>query len=115
MSPLVACGGDTLERIFKSVKTDVGKIRARGGQVVFIREPSSGPYLEVENKVYPRVKFWDRLLKETNATGIHFADYPETAAYNCPEWSHLTPKDASSYTQALISILEQKNGWKIKK
>jgi hypothetical protein len=115
MTPVAACGGDTLSGIFKSVKADVDKIIARGGKVVFVREPSSGPYLELENKVYPRTLFWDRLLKETNAPGVHFADYPEIASYNCPEWSHLAPKDAISYTQALIPILEQKTGWKIKK
>jgi hypothetical protein len=115
MTPVVACGGDTLEGIFKSVKADVDKIRVRGGNVIFVREPSSGAYLEVENKVYPRVLFWDRLLKETNSPGVYFADYPEIAHFNCPEWSHLSHKDAMAYTQSLISIIEQKTGWKIKK
>ena len=103
--------GDTLLTVFKRAKNDIDKIKARGGQVLFVRTPSNGPYEEAEKIVYPRAKYWDVLLAYTNTPGIYFKDFPETAHFVCPEWSHLTPKDAVIYTKALINILEQK-GWK---
>ncbi len=115
MQPRAASGGDTLTGIIQSVKKDVDKIRSRGGEVVFLREPSNGPYLENEKQFYPRDKFWERLLKETGVVGIHYADFPALSKYTCPEWSHLTPQDAITFTQDLIPILEEKTGWKIKK
>jgi hypothetical protein len=107
-------GGDTLTGIIQSVKASVDKIKARGGQVVFIREPSNGPYLEVEKKLFPRDAYWDRLLKDTQCVGIHFEDYPALSKYTCPEWSHLSQQDAVTFTQDLVPILEEKAGWKIK-
>ena len=102
--------GDSLETIFKEVKTSIDKITARGGKVIFVRTPSSGGYWETEQSVYPREQYWDAMLAYTNTPGIHFKDYPETANLICPEWSHLTPDDAITYTKAFIRMLEQK-GW----
>lgn len=101
--------GDTLRNIFKEVKTAIDKIESRGGKIMFVRTPSSGGYLEKENAVYPRNEYWDQLLAITNKEGIHFSDYPETAHFICPEWSHLSSKDAILYTKALADQLKQKN------
>lgn len=105
---------EKLDAIFNSVKRDVDKIKARGGQVLFVRPPSSGPYWEAEMKGFPRAAYWDRLLKTTGCQGIYFKDYPATADFICPEWSHLTPADAVIYTKNLIQILEEK-GWSFHK
>jgi hypothetical protein len=64
-----------------------------------------------EQKGFPREKYWDRLLSFTNSPGIHFADYPPIAHFVCPEWSHLSPQDAATFTTHFISLLEEK-GWK---
>ena len=90
-----------LERVRVAVET----IRARGGRVVFVRPPSAGPLRELERKFSPREAFWDRLLAVTGAAGIHFEDYPELAGFDCPEWSHLTARDAVRYTQAVTPLL----------
>lgn len=103
--------GDTLLTVFKEVKNDIDRIKARGGQVLFVRTPSSGAYLDIEKINYPRQKFWDALLAYTHTPGIYFEDYPETAHFVCPEWSHLNPTDAVIYTKALINILEKEKGW----
>lgn len=105
-----AIKGDSLLAVFKEIKTSVDKIRSRGGQVIFVRTPSSGGYWETEQVVYPRTEYWDALLTYTNAPGIHFIDYPETASFICPEWSHLSPKDAITYTHHLVRIVQEK-GW----
>lgn len=102
--------GDTLEMVFKEIKTDIDKIRARGGEVMFVRTPSSGGYLKTERKVYPREQYWDRLLAYTNTPGIYFSDYSEIAHFVCPEWSHLAPKDGITFTKNLVRIIQEK-GW----
>ncbi|MDQ3552575.1 MAG: hypothetical protein M3413_13740 [Bacteroidota bacterium] len=101
--------GDSLQQIFIQVKTSIDKIRARGGDVIFVRTPSSGGYIETENFVYPREKYWDQMLAFTNSNGIHFTDYPVTAKMICPEWSHLSTKDAILYTKVFIDQLKEKN------
>jgi len=99
-----------LDAIFKSVKIATDKIKARGGQVLFVRTPSSGPYLQGENIVFPREKYWDRLLAETQCPGIHFMDYPAIAHFDCPEFSHLQLKDAVTFTKEFVKILNTVDG-----
>ena len=104
--------GDSLITVFKEIKTGVDKIKARGGEVIFVRTPSSGVYIETEQVAYPRKEYWDGLLAYTGCKGIHFEDYPEIAHFICPEWSHLNSADAVIYTKTFIRILEQEKGWK---
>lgn len=103
--------GDTLRAFLAQTKKAIDKIKARGGIVVFVRPPSNGPYIEMENRLYPRQKYWDYLLEYTNTPGVHYADYPGTANLMCAEWSHLTLTDAATYTAQLINILQQEKGW----
>ncbi len=99
------------DAIFKSVTQHVNKIKARGGEVVFVRTPSSGPYFMGESMGFPRDKFWDRLLKETNCPGIHFKDYPAIANFDCPELSHLKKSDAVIFTKHFYELLSQQKGF----
>jgi hypothetical protein len=101
---------DKLDSLIERVKGEVNQIKARGGEVIFIRTPSSGTYLEFEHKTFPRKQYWDKLLQVTQCEGIYFADYPATAHFECPEFSHLSRPDAIAYTRNLIDILNQ-NGW----
>ena len=107
--------GEALEMVFKEVKDAVDKIRARGGQVVFVRPPSSGPGLEVELATHPRSEYWDALLKYTDTPGIYYADYPAIANFVCPEWSHLHPNDVITFTGDLVRILRDEMGWEFGK
>ncbi len=103
---------DELNAIFQSVKEATDKIKARGGEVVFLRPPSSGPALMGEKGRFPREKYWDRLLVETGCPGIHYADYPAIANFICPEDSHLKVQDGAIFTKKIIEILVQEKGWK---
>jgi len=96
------------------IKNNIDKIKARGGKVILVRTPSTGIFWKAEEKDYPREKFWNRLVEVTNAPAIHFMDYEAVTNFNCPDNSHLTPKDAIVFTENLVSILEQK-GWKFSK
>ena len=102
-----------LTAIFNSVKVAVDKIRARGGEVLFVRTPSSGAYLQGETMGFPRDKYWNRILDVTQCPGIHFLDYPAIAHFECPELSHLSRPQAIIFTKNFIEILEKEKGWKL--
>jgi hypothetical protein len=94
-----------IHRAIAEAVAAVRKIRARGGEVVFIRPPSAGPFLERELRRAPRAETWDRLLRETGRFGIYYADYPAMRALEPPEWSHLTREDAARFTRAYVAVL----------
>ena len=106
--------GKLLDSIFNIVKINIDKIKKRGGDVIFVRTPSSGPVLEEEHKYFPRKIYWDQLLKSTGCKGIYFSDFPAISNFSCPESSHLSPADAIVYTKNLIKYLEEA-GWKFYK
>ncbi len=87
----------------------VREIQYRGGNVIFLRAPISGKYLDYETRCYPRHKYWDELLKRTGAKGVHYADYRTLSTFECPEWSHLLASDALVFTHELVEILEKEN------
>jgi hypothetical protein len=107
--------GDTLLHMIQTVKEATDKIKARGGNILFVRTPSSGPYWMVESKGFPKEKCWNKLLEITGCPGIHFMDYPSINHFVCPEWSHLAPKDAVTFTTELVKILKAEKGWKFSK
>jgi hypothetical protein len=113
MDPTPPVSGKALDDIFASVKHELDQIKSRGGEVVFIRTPSSGPFFMGEGFGYPRAKYWDRLLAATGCKGIYFKDYPAMSNLICPEFSHLQPRDAIVYTNGLIAAIKQQTGWKL--
>ena len=108
--PTPPLAGNALEKVLEDVRLYINKIRSRGGRVMFVRTPSSGPMWEAEEKKYPRNQYWERMLSYTGSEGIHFKDDPVTAQMICPEWSHLAPQDVITYTKQLIQSLRDK-GW----
>ena len=83
----------------------VRRIRARGGDVIFVRPPSA-PQLRVnEEKRIPKARGWDRLLVGARARGIHFDDLPAARHLLIPEWSHLSGKCATVFTDAYVRRL----------
>ncbi len=107
--------GPKLDSILDRVKIAVDKIKARGGEVLFVRTPSSGAYLMGEKMGFPREKYWDRILAVTGCPGLHFADYPAIDHFVCPEFSHLSQSDAIVFTKNFIKILSEEKGWKFPK
>jgi hypothetical protein len=85
----------------------VRRIRARGGDVIFIRPPSA-PQLRVnEQQRIPKALGWDRLLVGANAKGIHADDLPQAQNLELPEYSHLSRKCAAVFTDAYVRRLVQ--------
>ena len=85
----------------------VRRIRARGGDVIFIRPPSS-PELRINEEArVPRAKGWEGLLAAANAKGIHADDLHQAQKLVLPEWSHLTRKCAAVFTDAYVRRLTE--------
>jgi hypothetical protein len=94
-----------VDRVSAEVASEAAKIRTRGGNVVFIRFPSSGPVYAEENRGFPRQLAWEPFLSKTHATGVHLSDYSQLQGYWLPEWSHMAAEDAPRFTRALAHIV----------
>lgn len=97
--------GQVLEARFRDTAQHVARIRARGGRVVFLRLPVTGPLLAREEQLAPRALTWDRLVRESGVPAIHFEEHPELRAFDCPEWSHLSAEDSVEFTRRLVPHL----------
>ena len=84
----------------------VERINARGGKVVFYREPVSGEHIELDEQNFPRDKYWDRLAAIMPATMIDFRDYPPLNI-DTPDTSHIDIKDIDRHTRAFVRALRQ--------
>lgn len=92
-------------RVVASSRTAAAALRGRGGEVVFIRPPSS-PELRVnEERRLPRKAGWDALLAKVPAKGIHADDLPQAQGLDLPEYSHLSRACARVFTDAYVRAL----------
>jgi hypothetical protein len=80
----------------------VAKIRARGGEVVFVRPPSAPELRVYEEETVPRSRGWDRLLEGADVRGVHFADDPAMQGLVLPEYSHLSHACATVFSDAYV-------------
>ena len=85
----------------------VRRIRARGGEVLFVRPPSSPELRTIEEKRLPRARGWDMLVAGAKAKGIHADDLPQAQQLILPEWSHLTRACATVFTDAYVRRLTE--------
>jgi hypothetical protein len=91
----------------KRTREAVAKIRARGGDVIFVRPPAGGSLLESENAVLPRSRGWDPLMQGAQVKGLHYLDDPVSSALFPPELSHLSKACSTVYTDAYVRQLAQ--------
>jgi len=94
--------GETIHAVLVRTKAAVDKIRARGGDVVFVRPPSAPDLRAIEDKHVPRAKAWDTLLAYTHSNGIHIDDLPAAQNLTLPEGSHLSRVCATVFTDAYL-------------
>ena len=87
-------------------KKAVATIRARGGEVVFVRPPSDIHLRVNEEAQVPKAKGWDALLRDTHSVGVHNDDLPPSVRHLImPEWSHLNRACATVFTDAYVRRL----------
>jgi hypothetical protein len=94
-------------RVIHRSRQAAGALRARGGEIGFIRPPSA-PALRVnEDKRIPRGRGFDALLAGVPAKGIHADDLPTAGKLNLPEYSHLSRACARVFTDAYVRRLTE--------
>ena len=91
---------DAIEARFRNTTAAVEKLRARGGNIVFVRLPVAGELKALEDRTTPRNQIWNPLLQRTAAPGIYFEDYPELASFNCPSGRIFPPATRSNLANA---------------
>jgi hypothetical protein len=97
---------DSIDAVLAHYVNLVKKFKAKGGRVAFIRPPVAGYYLEMESELYPREKYWNRMVTESNSPGYDYSDYEESRSMIPPEWSHLNRRDADIFTKMIIKLLQ---------
>jgi hypothetical protein len=102
---------EEVDRVRDNTKSDIDRIRARGGEVVWVRPPSGGPLLDIERARYPRGRVWDKLVHDTASFGVYFEDYPGMQQLHCPDWSHLSRASAMAFTDAYVRVLRDQVEW----
>lgn len=88
-----------------ATKNAVQTIRARGGEVVFLRPPSARQFRFGEEGYLPRDRSWDALLQVAGVVGVHFEDHASMQGLKTPEYSHLSRACAVVYTDAYVRAL----------
>lgn len=92
-------------RLVSRVEPLVERIRARGGEVVFLRVPVAPALYAVDDHFFPKEKYWDRMTEATTAVVLHFEDMPGMADLDFPDLSHLNYSEAPRFTLALADEL----------
>jgi hypothetical protein len=98
----------TINSVSVRTKVAVDKIRARGGDVVFLRPPSAPDLRAIEDKHVPRARTWDAILAYTHSNGVHVDDLPAVQNLTLPEASHLSRACATVFTDAYLRNLAGK-------
>lgn len=93
--------------IFNFYLENIEKFKARGGKVIFTRNPSHGKVRDFERLNHPRKEYWDEFIKLVDCPGYHFDDYPQLSQFYTPEWSHLATPDAKIYTKEILKIMQK--------
>jgi len=86
----------------------VRTIQARGGKVVFFREPSAGEHLRLDEANYPRKLYWDAYARIAPMPMIDFRDEPAFAAIPLPDTSHIDGTDVPRFTRTLLEMLARR-------
>lgn len=93
-----------IDAVINETKQHVDAIRARGGDVAFVRMPFKGVY-SVEHFAFPPSRFFDPLVARTQSAGVDFEDYAAMQGLEIPEDSHLSAAAAEGFTVELVNAL----------
>ena len=86
----------------------IKQLRERGGDMIFVRLPSSGTYLEFETSSNYKSLAWQLMLDEIDVPGIDCMDFPELSTeLETPEWSHLTRDSQDKWSARIVNHLER--------
>jgi hypothetical protein len=89
----------------RATREMVAAIEARGGRVFFLAMPSSGMVRQIEERRYPRTRFWDQFVKEVGVRSLRSIDDPVLRNFTCPDGSHLDVRDRVAFTVEMSRAL----------
>ncbi len=85
------------------------ELRARGGDIVFIRMPSRGKYLDHDLATRYRDFTWNPMAEGIDAVWINTMDYDDLSSeLEIPEWSHLSRQSQDDFSRRIVPVLEQR-------
>jgi len=96
---------EVIDEVVARTVAAVASIRARGGEVVLLRPPSSGALRPQEQRRIARARGWDRLVAATGVAAVHFEDDPISRELVTAEMSHLTRECATVYTDDFVRAI----------
>ena len=86
----------------------IAKLRARGGDIIFIRMPSEGLYKELDTASNHRENLWAPMIEGFNSPAINSMDYPELSSeLDIPEWSHLSRDSQDLWSARIVPFIEK--------
>ncbi|HID69632.1 MAG TPA: hypothetical protein EYP35_04040, partial [Desulfobacterales bacterium] len=107
-STTISLAPEAFKERVEQVHRWVESIEHRGGQVVFIRMPSTGTIREIEEAAWPRHRYWDVFAARIHGLTIHFEDYAVLSSFPCPDGSHLDADGAILFSEALVKLFQDK-------
>ncbi|MCC6456215.1 MAG: hypothetical protein IT328_14775 [Caldilineaceae bacterium] len=87
----------------------VEKLHSKGGDVIFLRMPTTGEQWQIDESRHPKAKYWDKMHALVGAETIHFKDVESLAHFDCPDTSHLDATEAPEFTARLAVELANRN------
>jgi hypothetical protein len=90
------------------VAESVARIRKNGGQVIFLRLPSSGARHELEESEFSSKLYFDALSSATAAPWFGPGDLAPEGDLDCPDESHLSAAAARLWTTRLFDLLRER-------
>lgn len=85
------------------------KLRARGGDIVFIRMPGRGKYLDHDLATRYRELTWNPMAEGIDAVWINTMDYDDLSSeLEIPEWSHLSRQSQDDFSRRIVPVLEKR-------
>jgi hypothetical protein len=95
-------GWGSLDRDIRVINRMVQCLKDRGGNVVFLRAPSTGERWQLEEKFHPKKGYWDHFAALSSGVCFHFKDFPAMQDFDCPDGSHLDYRDSAAFTKMLL-------------
>ncbi|HVS12162.1 MAG TPA: hypothetical protein VMS76_20035, partial [Planctomycetota bacterium] len=98
------------EAILARLERAVAALQARGARVAAFFLPACGRRAEIEERRWPRARYWDRFAASSSATVIHAGDEPDFPRFDCYDGSHLDDDDVPEFTRALARVVMRRLG-----
>jgi hypothetical protein len=83
----------------------IARLQARGVRVVAVYLPACGKRAEIEERRWPRARYWDRFAASTSARAVHLGDVEGFPRFDCYDGSHIDVSDSPAFTRALIELV----------